>query len=513
MAYQATRLTESDRALQLPALAGASVANLWMDGTSSMRKITPDSARLQRTLACLPFFFTALFLLFYPLGRPLETLRNGFHLRFVMNLSAWTLLSVVGLVWLWQIANSRNKDLSLVFTRYVLFLFVLFFSIERFAASLIQEHPHRLEWIQLLSSAVVGVAAAAILPRLRGVKDSAALAQKEHDRFLAAMESSLDDFYIFDGLPDASGQIVDFRFSYINPNAERRLQVSRESLIGRVLTEVRPFMITSGLIEQYREVVRTGVPFTCEVFLDDEMIRSTWLNVQVVRLGNGIAITSRDVTERRRLADHVQYLAHYDQLTGLANRTLLQDRLYQAILQAQRYHHRVALFVLDVDHFKQINDSLGHADGDALLIAIGERLASKVCETDTVARIGGDEFVVVLPDFKSIEEIRQRGLEMIQNAAKPIFLGDRELRVTVSVGACIFPDHAEGEKELFKNADAAMYLVKDAGRNGFHLFSEDLVKKEEIRMEPEHDRSPLQASAAGTPSGFEDSRSDLPSKK
>src|ERR1700730_11019094 len=146
---------------------------------------------------------------------------------------------------------------------------------------------------------------------------------------------------------DSSGAIVDFTFSYINPNAERRLGVPRETLYGKVLTQVRPFMIQSGLIHKYREVVRTGIPYTCEVFIEDDMIKDTWLNVQVVRLGNGIAFTSRDVTEHRRRSDHVHFLAHHDHLTGLANRTLLNERLRQAILRAQNHNHKAALLLID----------------------------------------------------------------------------------------------------------------------------------------------------------------------
>jgi diguanylate cyclase (GGDEF)-like protein len=312
---------------------------------------------------------------------------------------------------------------------------------------------------------------ATVLPHLRGMKEGSAIARKEHDRFLASAESSLDDFYIFDGVPDASGKIVDFRFSYINPNAERRLNIRRENLMGKILTEVRPFMISSGLIENYREVVRTGVPFTCEVFIDDDMIKATWLNVQVVKLGDGIAITSRDVTERKRLTDHVYYLAHYDQLTGLPNRTLLHDRLHQAILRARRHDQKIAVFVLDIDHFKRINDSLGHADGDALLSAVGKRLLSAVRETDTVARMGGDEFVIVMPDFQNIEDVERCGSLIVENAARPITIGNREINVTVSIGACIYPDDGLEADQLLKNADAAMYVVKDRGRNGLHILT------------------------------------------
>lgn len=299
-------------------------------------------------------------------------------------------------------------------------------------------------------------------------------AARDSGRFFAAAECTLDDFYLFDGIPDASGAIVDFRFSYINPNAERRLGVPRETLYGKVLTQVRPFMIKSGLIHKYREVVRTGIPYTCEVFIDDEMIKATWLNVQVVRLGSGIAITSRDVTEHRRRSDHVNYLAHHDHLTGLANRTLLHERLRHAILRAQNHSQKVAVFLLDIDYFKQINDSLGHADGDVLLAAVGQRLLSSVRESDTVARIGGDEFVIVMPEFRTIQDVEWCGHQIIRNTAQPIEINGREVSLTLSVGVSIFPEGGRVAEELLRNADAAMYTVKETGRNSLRVFDEGL---------------------------------------
>lgn len=296
----------------------------------------------------------------------------------------------------------------------------------------------------------------------------------DHARFFAAAECTLDDFYIFDGIPDASGAIVDFTFSYINPNAERRLGVPRESLYGKVLTEVRPFMIHSGLIHKYREVVRSGNPYACEVFLDDEMIKATWLNVQVVRLGNGIAITSRDVTEHRRRSDHVNYLAHHDHLTGLANRTLLHQRLRKAILRAQNHSQKVAVCLVDIDYFKQINDSLGHADGDVLLATVGQRLLSSVRESDTVARLGGDEFVIVLPEFRTVQEVEQCARQIMRNASQPIEISGRQVTLTLSVGISIFPEGGRSAEELLRNADTAMYTVKDSGRNSLSFFDESL---------------------------------------
>jgi diguanylate cyclase (GGDEF)-like protein len=297
-------------------------------------------------------------------------------------------------------------------------------------------------------------------------------------RFFTAAECSLDDFYIFDGIPDSSGAIVDFRFSYINPNAERRLGLPREALYGKVLTEVRPFMIKSGLIHRYREVVRTGTPYTCEVFIDDEMIKSTWLNVQVVRLGKGIAITSRDVTEHRRRSDHVTYLAHHDHLTGLANRALLHERLRQAILRAQDHGHGVAVFLIDIDYFKQINDTVGHADGDILLATVGQRLLSSVRESDTVARMGGDEFVIVMPEVHTKREVELCGEQIIRSASQPVEISGHKINLTLSVGVSAFPTGGRTVEALLRNADTAMYAAKDSGRNSLCVFEERLEMPE-----------------------------------
>lgn len=296
----------------------------------------------------------------------------------------------------------------------------------------------------------------------------------DYARFFAAAECTLDDFYIFEGIRNASGAIVDFSFDYINPNAARRLGVPRETLYGKILTEVRPFMIKSGLIHKYCEVIRTGIPYTCEVFIDDEMIKATWLNVQVVQLGDSLAVTSRDVTEHRRRSDQIHYLAHHDHLTGLANRTLLHERLRQAILRAQSHGSKVAVFLVDIDYFKQINDSLGHADGDILLATLGQRLLSSVRESDTVARMGGDEFVIVMPEFRTIEDVELCAQQIMRNASQPMEISGQEISLTLSLGISIFPDGGSSDEELLRNADTAMYSVKDTGRNSLCIFGDSL---------------------------------------
>ena len=135
--------------------------------------------------------------------------------------------------------------------------------------------------------------------------------------------------------------------------------------------------------------------------------------------------------------------------------------------------------MLDIDHFKSINDSLGHADGDALLVTFGERLLASVRETDTVARIGGDEFVIVMPEFKNLEDVRLSGAKIIERTSRPITLGHREIKITASVGVCIYPDCGLELDELLRNADAAMYMIKDSGRNGLHIFNESALGQDE----------------------------------
>jgi diguanylate cyclase (GGDEF)-like protein len=207
------------------------------------------------------------------------------------------------------------------------------------------------------------------------------------------------------------------------------------------------------------------------------MIKSTWLNVQVVRLGKGIAITSRDVTEHRRRSDQVNYLAHHDHLTGLANRTLLHDRLRHSLRRAQNLKQKVAVFLVDIDCFKQINDTLGHADGDVLLATVGQRLLSSVRESDTVARMGGDEFVIVMPEFRSMGDIEYCGEQIIRCASQPVEINGRKISLTLSVGVSVFPDDGRTDEDLLRNADAAMYTVKDSGRNSFCMFDRELMTK------------------------------------
>jgi diguanylate cyclase (GGDEF)-like protein/PAS domain S-box-containing protein len=184
--------------------------------------------------------------------------------------------------------------------------------------------------------------------------------------------------------------------------------------------------------------------------------------------------TVRDITDRKVAEERVQYLAYYDALTGLPNRTLLQDRLAKALAAARRQKDKVALLFLDLDGFKIINDSLGHSVGDLLLQEVAERLKTWGREQDTVARLGGDEFLIMLTDVKNVGDIAVAAERLMGAMTAEFVVQGRSLSISCSLGISIFPEHGADGEILVRNADAAMYSAKDYGRNNFRFFTEDM---------------------------------------
>jgi diguanylate cyclase (GGDEF)-like protein/PAS domain S-box-containing protein len=185
-------------------------------------------------------------------------------------------------------------------------------------------------------------------------------------------------------------------------------------------------------------------------------------------------VTFIDITERKAAEEQIRSLAYYDTLTGLPNRILLQDRLAQALAGASRHQDKVALLFLDLDHFKVINDSLGHSVGDLLLKQVAERLKQETREQDTVSRLGGDEFVVVLSGIRQIADSAVTA-ERIMNAMTSEFvIQGHSLNVGCSLGISIFPDDGRDGEILVKHADAAMYCAKENGRNDFQFFTQNM---------------------------------------
>jgi diguanylate cyclase (GGDEF)-like protein len=198
-------------------------------------------------------------------------------------------------------------------------------------------------------------------------------------------------------------------------------------------------------------------------------------------------VTAFAGTMLKRLADSVTRTSQYDQLTGLPNRILLNDRLTRGIDRARRLDKKMAVCMINVDRFKRINDSLGHAGGDALLVHVARQLQSVVGAADTVARIGGDEFVVLIPDFENVMDVERSTQRMLKAIAVPAMVGDREVCVSASLGYCVYPEGAVNAAGLLHSADAAMYEVKSAGRASLHVYLPTLHRPTSDRLELEED--------------------------
>jgi len=189
-----------------------------------------------------------------------------------------------------------------------------------------------------------------------------------------------------------------------------------------------------------------------------------------------------DITARKESELRIEYLAHHDALTGLANRTIFQDFLTRALEQARRRRRTLALLLLDLDHFKIVNDSLGHDAGDLLLKIVADRLRSCARGTDLVARLGGDEFAIIQAEPDGTEGAARLASRILQVLGTPIVLGEREVHTTASMGIMVFPADGASAEQFVKNADLAMYRAKTEGRNNFQFYSHGMHEEVQERL-------------------------------
>jgi diguanylate cyclase (GGDEF)-like protein/PAS domain S-box-containing protein len=446
-------------------------------------------------------------------------------------------------------------------------------------------------------------------------------------RLIAAAESSADSVILYDSVHDVAGEIRDFKFIFLNGNAEQLIGVARDQILGKNLYELFPAMRTTDLFERHQRVAETGEPALIEVTSStfQPIGRPGRYQIQVVQLSNGIATTitdvtaryqhredlksalnfnksiiasspfsiivtdkvgtitsvnpaaermlwcqesellgrnsielhdseelrqraadlskqfdtevypdhhvfriapergliderewkyirkdgscvpvqlvvtalrdsaecitgfvgiSYDLTERKRAEEYIYHVAHHDPLTGLPTRTLLRDRLEVFIERARRSQDNLAVMMVDLDNFKRVNDSLGHQAGDTVLCEISNRLKACVRKSDTVGRMGGDEFVVLLPDLRSDKDAEEVCQKLLAAVAQPIRVGKHEIIVTASIGIGLFPG-CEDVDSLFKNADFAMYRVKNSGRNGSQVYVPGIAMEglQQLQME------------------------------
>jgi diguanylate cyclase (GGDEF)-like protein/PAS domain S-box-containing protein len=296
-----------------------------------------------------------------------------------------------------------------------------------------------------------------------------------------------------DAIPDLLFELDSQGYCHACHSARARLPgFSAEDLIGRRITDIFSPDTGDAIALALQEAQDKGFSAGKQVKMELPL-GILWFELSVSRKQAELGcewrfiMLARDVTERRAAEQHIKNLAHYDILTGLPNRALLADRLKVAIRRAARQGSRLAVLFADLDRFKPINDSLGHDVGDKLLKAVAERMQDSVRSEDTVSRVGGDEFVVLLTEIESAEDVARVAEKLIAEMSRPYQIEEHDLTVMASVGICIYPDNGTDPSILLRNADASMYSAKQAGRNRYHFYSEEMTSRAIERLSLEHD--------------------------
>jgi diguanylate cyclase (GGDEF)-like protein/PAS domain S-box-containing protein len=334
------------------------------------------------------------------------------------------------------------------------------------------------EWVRGLAALVLLFDVYAIYQNLQLQRVRHQLAEQHalrhaEEKYRAIFEDAVIGIFQItpDGRPLSINRALAQMFGYDSP----------ERLLTEISNVGRQLFVDPGRIGELAraleesDVVRAA---EVEVYRRDHTKKWLLMNLRTVRDANGKSTlhegTVEDITDRKVAEERVQYLAYYDALTGLANRTLLQDRLSKALAGARRQKDKVALLFLDLDRFKNINDSLGHSVGDLLLKDVAERLKKTAREQDTVSRLAGDEFLIVLTDVKDIPDAAVAAERFMDAMTAEFVVQGQPMNISCSLGISIFPEHGTDAETLIKHADAAMYCAKDYGRDNFRFFTEDM---------------------------------------
>jgi diguanylate cyclase (GGDEF)-like protein/PAS domain S-box-containing protein len=283
-------------------------------------------------------------------------------------------------------------------------------------------------------------------------------------RYHRLFETAQDGILILNA---ETGQVTD-----VNQYLLDMLGYSRDELVGKRLWDIGAFTDARRSREAYKELEKNSFVRFDDLPLETKtgqvMEVEFVSNAYLVNKERVIQCNFRDVSERKRLERNLAFSATHDSLTGLPNRTLFVDHYSLALAGAKRHHRRLAIMVLDIDHFKDINDSLGHHYGDQLLKEIGSRLSTVLRKADTVSRLGGDEFALLVTEAAGPEDEDAVAQKLLTNARKPFLLDDHEVRITASIGSSSYPDDSDEIETLIRLADKAMYQAKRNGRDN-HL--------------------------------------------
>lgn len=281
---------------------------------------------------------------------------------------------------------------------------------------------------------------------------------------------------------------VDGVIEYVNPAFERLTGWSADEAVGKTPRLVKSGMHELSLYRQLWASILSGEVFrhvmtnrkkTGDIYYEEKTISP--LRDARNRVTHFIS-TGKDVTERMQTQERLRFMAHHDALTELPNRVLFMDRLTQATADAKWRARLVAVMFIDLDHFKRINDTLGHEAGDALLITVAARLSETLRERDTVARFGGDEFAIMLGDVAAQSDVEILAEKVLEVLRQPVTVQEQKFFLSASMGISMFPGDALDASTLLRNADTAMYRAKETGKNNYQFYSAEMSKRAMDRM-------------------------------
>ena len=307
--------------------------------------------------------------------------------------------------------------------------------------------------------------------------------RRAQETYAAASEASLDAFFVLRTVPGADGAVADFVIETTNTRAEELTGLSKDRMQGRPTSKMLPAYLGSGIFEDLSSVATDGIAREAEWLAQQLPPKpDRWLHRQMVPVEGGVVAIVRDITERKLAEQRIRHLAHHDDLTGLPNRSLLRDRLGQAIRDAQRKGGSVGLAFIDLDGFKLVNDGLGHNAGDELLKVVGARMGRCLRRNDTLARFGGDEFVILLPELSGDPMAITPLLEKVRQAVtEPVEVEGQEVQVSCSMGVVLYPRDGLDANTLMMNADAAMYRAKE-NKNSFQFYASEMNASVEEKL-------------------------------
>ena len=315
---------------------------------------------------------------------------------------------------------------------------------------------------------------------ITGRKLSEEALRQNEEKYRTILESIQESYFEVD---------LTGNFTFCNDSMSRLTGYSKEELLGVNYKQFINEETAKEVFQAFNKVYSTGEPakgFNWQIIGKNGFERYIEASVSLKKDSSGKLTGFRgiihDITERKRIEQQINYMATHDVLTGLPNRLMFSQLLNHAIRTAQRHKRQLAVFFIDLDRFKAINDSLGHEAGDRLLKEIAKRFKKSLRSVDVVSRLGGDEFVILIEEVNELSQISNIAHKILTATIKPMVLTGEECRITASIGISLYPKDGSDEQSLMKNADMAMYFAKEEGKNNYQFYSKDIQSQSNERL-------------------------------